>query len=206
MSTRCATSTLTAPAPQTMAESGVKATLRLLFRASCVLSAFSLFFPLLFLCPLPLQCVLYQSLSRPLPCMSGCVAAGAVSFSPFFLTLSKGMDSGSWRRSISAPERTPALLCRWATGHGVLLPSLRSPPFLVPWACLINNLGKRNIKVGRKRHSAPWPGAALPVPAPPYPAFALLGCLPTCLLGERSTEAGASDQEKKKKNDEGWQG
>lgn len=43
----------------------------------------------------------------PFPCMSRCVAAGAASFFPFFLTLSKGMDSGSWGCFISAPGRNP---------------------------------------------------------------------------------------------------
>lgn len=133
----------------------------------------------------------------PFPCMSRCVAAGAASFFSFFLTLSKGMDSGfmgmfhlcSWE-----DPPPPALLCGWAKGHGVLLPILPSPPFLpVPWVCLTNNLGKWNIKIERK------PGAALPLPAPPHPALVLLGCLPTFLLGELSSEAGASDQEKKKK-------
>lgn len=41
-------------------------------------------------------------------------------------------------------------------------------------------------------------GAVPPFPAcPSPPALALLGCLPTCLLGKVSSEAGASEKKKK---------
>lgn len=45
----------------------------------------------------------------------------------------------------------PTLLCEGAKALGVLLPLFPSPPsLLVLWACLASDLGKWNIKVGRK--------------------------------------------------------
>lgn len=100
MSTRC---TLTARAPQTMAESGVKATVRILLSASCLLSAFSLFFPLLSLCPSVFCIKAPHTLSLYVQ-MCGCWGSFFLSFLP---NLSKGMDSGSWGCFISAPGRNP---------------------------------------------------------------------------------------------------
>lgn len=61
-------------------------------------------------------------------------------------------------------------------------PPSPTPSLLVPWGCLPTDLGKWNIKVGMKHQTGgPQARAVLPLPARP-PAWALLGCLPTCLF------------------------
>lgn len=172
MSTRC---TLTARAPQTMAESGVKATVRILLSASCLLSAFSLFFPLLSLCPSVFCIKAPHTLSLYVQ-MCGC-------WGSFFLSFLPNPVQGNGLRlmgmfHLCSWEEPPALLYGWAKGHGVLLPILPSRPFLlVPWVCLTHNLGKWNIKEERK------PGAALPLPARPTQLWSCLAACPPASWG-----------------------
>lgn len=165
-----------------MAESGIKASIRLLL-SQCILSPVRFFslLPTSHSLTLPLQCVvcLYQSPSSPLPtCLIW----------PPVQRLPKGADSGSGGCSMLCSRENPALLC----GSFFLssLPTALSCAMGLP----SHDPGRRNVKGGSKPPTGgPAPGAVLP----PCPSVSLAWLLPTCLLGELSSKAGASEKKKR---------
>lgn len=194
MSTRC---TLTARAPQTMAECGVKATVRILLSASCLLSAFSLFFPLLSLCPSVFYIKAPHTLSLYVQ-MCGCWCS-------FFLSFLPNPVQGNGLRlmgmfHLCSWEEPPALLVGGPKATGCFSPS--SPPdhsFLCHGSAspIIWESG-----TSRKKGSLGLPYLSLPAP----PSFGL-AWLPALLpLGGTELRGRCFRPGKKKKKDEGWQG
>lgn len=108
--------------------------------------------------------------------MSSCVAAGAASFFPFSLTLSKGMDSGSWGCSIFFFWENPPCFVKGPkpTGYFFLssLPTIASHAMGLPhqWS------GEMYIKAGRRRQPGgpqDWGCPTFPCLPPPPPSLGL---------------------------------
>lgn len=139
-------------------------------------------------CPLPLQCVLYQSPSRLFPCVSflpNPVQGNGLRLMGMFHILLLGEPPCF----VKGPK---------PTGYFFLssLPTVASHAMGLPhqWS------GEMYIKAGRRRQPGgpqDWGCPTFPCLPPHPPAWALLGRLPTCLLGEVSSEAGASEKKTK---------